>query len=261
MYLFRSVQSEHLPNPRDLKARVLEHFRNPMPVPVQKVQDLLDLCESNFERDVFKRLVQQSYRVIPQVAVGEFRIDLVVEGEQDRRLAIELDGDRYHGPDRWFEDWNRQKILERVGWRFWRCWASSFALDPEDCMDDLIATLESMQIYPIGANHSHHPYTAHRTVDTTITRAPTTALEESEPVVGVGDQVVISFVEAPERYYVLTLAATQHDPLNGIVSMNDPTGHTLLNASVEDEIVLPWNGETRTAIVLQIKKQTADGTP
>src|SRR6266705_4512344 len=79
--------------------------------------------------------------------------------------------------------------------------------------------------------------------------------KESEPVVVVGDQVVISFVEATERHYVLTLAATQHDPLNGIVSMNDPTGHTLLNASVEDEIVLPWNGETRTAIVLQIKKQ------
>jgi NAD(P)-dependent dehydrogenase (short-subunit alcohol dehydrogenase family) len=29
----------------------------------------------------------------------------------------------------------RQRVLERVGWRFWRCWASSFTIDPDGCMN------------------------------------------------------------------------------------------------------------------------------
>src|SRR3981081_454577 len=53
----------------------------------------------------------------------------------DRRLAVECDGDQYHGPERWADDMARQRVLERVGWRFWRCWASSFTIDPDGCMN------------------------------------------------------------------------------------------------------------------------------
>ncbi|HHK5177296.1 TPA: hypothetical protein ACQT19_005993 [Pseudomonas aeruginosa] len=38
---------------------------------------------------------------------------MVVEGANDNRLAIECDGDAFHGPDRWEADMNRQRILER----------------------------------------------------------------------------------------------------------------------------------------------------
>ena len=51
---------------------------------------------------------------------------MVVEGENDNSLAIECDGDRYHGPDKWDSDMQRQRILERAGWKFWRCFASTF---------------------------------------------------------------------------------------------------------------------------------------
>ena len=49
---------------------------------------------------------------------------MVVEGANDERLAIECDGDRYHGPDKWADDMQRQRVLERAGWVFWRCFAS-----------------------------------------------------------------------------------------------------------------------------------------
>ena len=91
-----------------------------------------------------RRLLGFGYRVQPQVKVGPYAIDLVVEGYDDRRLAIELDGDAYHGPERWSEDLARQRVMERVGWRFWRCWGSSFLLDPDACMDDLLRALRSL---------------------------------------------------------------------------------------------------------------------
>ncbi len=45
----------------------------------------------------------------------------------------------------------RQRILERVGWRFWRCWASSFAPDAGGCMSDLFEPLERSGIEPGGS--------------------------------------------------------------------------------------------------------------
>ncbi|WP_232441132.1 hypothetical protein [Burkholderia ubonensis] len=45
---------------------------------------------------------------------------MVVEGANDARLAIELDGDEFHGPHRWQADISRQRALERASWIFWR---------------------------------------------------------------------------------------------------------------------------------------------
>ena len=257
MYLFRSVEPADLRNPKDLKLKVISHFHNPMPAPAVDARELIDLCHPAFERPVFQRLLAMGYRVTPQVPVGECFIDLVVEGEQDRRLAIELDGDRYHGPDRWLEDWNRQKILESAGWTFWRCWASSFALDPEACMDDLVANLREMGIDPIGHGQGRHPYTEHRTVAPDATGIPEPVPkedEESEASAEVGDRVVVSFEDDRSRQYALTLSANEHDPLNGIISVDESEGRALLNGAVADEINLERKGKTRTATILQIDK-------
>lgn len=257
MYLYRSVKAEDLPNPRDLKARVLEHFRNPMPVSNKESSELVDLCESEFERDVFERLSALGYRVTPQVPVGEFRIDLVIEGEKDRRLAVELDGDRYHGPDRWLDDWNRQKILERVGWRFWRCWASSFVMDPDACMQDLVSTLEQMDISPIGVGSGRHPYTEYRTLDTDaliVSKTEGLEDEELEVVAEVGDRLTLAFTRDPRRHYVITLSKDNHDPLNGVLSIDDPAGRTLLGVVAEDEVELIWDGDKQRATVLTVEK-------
>jgi len=76
---------------------------------------------------------------------------MVVEGHNDLRLAVECDGDRYHGPDKWADDMQRQRILERAGWVFWRCFASSFVRRRNDMVSDLLRTLSERGIEPIGS--------------------------------------------------------------------------------------------------------------
>jgi very-short-patch-repair endonuclease len=141
MYLFRSIEEGNLKNLQDLRLKVIRHFKDPMPRTNELVGELIDLCQSGFERDVFSRLAGLGYCLTPQVSVGSWSIDLVVEGENDRRLAIELDGDKWHPPEKWLDDILRQRAMERMGWRFWRCWASSFFRDPGGCMADLVSTL------------------------------------------------------------------------------------------------------------------------
>jgi len=61
-------------------------------------------AESPFEREMYDELTQRGYWVIPQVRVGHYRIDMVVEGRNDARLAVECDGDKYHGAEKWADD-------------------------------------------------------------------------------------------------------------------------------------------------------------
>src|SRR5690606_27870902 len=82
---------------------------------------------------------------------GGYRIDFVIEGNEGRRLAVECDGDRFHGPGQWADDMMRQRVLERAGWTFWRCFASSFVRRREEVLADLLQTLERLGIAPLGA--------------------------------------------------------------------------------------------------------------
>lgn len=161
MYLYRSIQESDLKNESDLRLKILRHFSSPMPQ-IEQVDNPIDLCDSDFERNVFQRLIEKGYNVMPQVKVGAFSIDLVIEGENDQRLAIELDGDKYHPPEKWMDDWKRQRTMERVGWQFWRCWGSSYTIDPDGCIDDLINVLNSMQIFPCEGSNSANIYTEQR---------------------------------------------------------------------------------------------------
>ena len=165
MYLYRSIQEADLRHENDLRLKILQHFANPMPQQ-QTIDNPIDLCDSGFERDVYNRLIEKGYNVTPQVKVGAFSIDLVVEGENDRRLAIELDGDKYHPPEQWMADWNRQRTMERVGWTFWRCWGSSYTINPEGCINELLSVLENRQIFPCEGNGGANIYTETRIYET-----------------------------------------------------------------------------------------------
>ncbi|PPK59877.1 superfamily I DNA and/or RNA helicase [Malaciobacter marinus] len=161
MYLYRSIEESDLKNTEDLKLKVIQHFKNPMPNMYENISDGLELCDSDFERDVYKRLDDLGYKVRPQVSIGAYSIDLVVE-DNDKRLAIELDGDRYHTAENWLDDWNRQRTLERVGWIFWRCWGSDYLIDPDGCINDLVNKLNFLGIKPVDDKKIDNKYIEHR---------------------------------------------------------------------------------------------------
>lgn len=152
MYLVRSIELDELSQADHYRAELIKHFQAPFMQDEEQVADLRDKCESPFETEVFDILVERGYRVIPQVKAGAYRIDMVVEGEEDNSLAIECDGDRYHGPDKWDSDMQRQRILERAGWKFWRCFASTFVTRKDDVIQDLLAELKRLEIYPIATD-------------------------------------------------------------------------------------------------------------
>lgn len=143
MRLYHSVDLSDL-NIEDIRFRLLQYCQNPLRV-IEQVEEVEHLCDSAFEVDVLRMIIAKGYKVRPQVKVGKFRIDLVVEGIKNR-LAVECDGDRWHGIDKWEDDMERQRILERAGWKFWRVRGSTFYRDRKKAMESLWIRLEELGI-------------------------------------------------------------------------------------------------------------------
>jgi len=118
-------------------ARTADRNRMPPPTPF----------DSWFEVDVFLKIAKRGYRIIPQYETAGYFIDLLVEGMQGR-LAVECDGDEWHGLAQYEQDMARQRQLERCGLQFWRIRGSTFSRDPDAALSGLWETLERLNIYP-----------------------------------------------------------------------------------------------------------------
>lgn len=103
--------------------------------------------ESPFEASVMAALEARGWRVVPQVGVAAFRIDLgiVHPDAPGRYLAgVECDGASYHSAatarDR---DRLRHGVLTDLGWRLHRVWSTDWWIDADGALDRLDAGLRA----------------------------------------------------------------------------------------------------------------------
>ena len=166
MWLFHTATLNDL-GPNCLRYKLLEYCQNPTVQTTSlagiSIEDLRRLSaysdrrqtpkpdpfDSWFEVDVFLKTVDRGYRVIPQYHIAGKWIDLLVEG-MDGRIAVECDGDHWHGPEEYEKDTGRQRMLQRCGLVFWRIRESVFRLDPDKAMESLWEKLERYKIFPKG---------------------------------------------------------------------------------------------------------------
>jgi len=112
--------------------------------------------DSWFEVDVALELLRRGFIVIPQYEVAGKRIDLVVEGGQ-ARLAVECDGDKWHGAGQYEADMQRQRQLERCGWEFFRVRESTFYANKKSALAGLWQALEERKIFARSSYGNKRP--------------------------------------------------------------------------------------------------------
>lgn len=101
--------------------------------------------DSPFEEAVADALTKCGLRVVSQVGVGAFRIDLGIKDDTSDRyiLGIECDGATYHSSktarDR---DRLRQEVLENLGWRIHRIWSTDWLKDPKHEIEKVMVALD-----------------------------------------------------------------------------------------------------------------------
>ena len=154
LWLFHSAALDIL-SPTCMRHRLLSYMLNPGRQVAEAGSRQFD---SQFERDVFQLVSDRGFYVRTQVCVGDptnhrYRIDLVVEGMQGR-LAVECDGDEWHGPERYEQDMARQRDLERAGWQFVRLRGGDFYRDRGKATDPLWNELDRLGIKPGGIDEA-----------------------------------------------------------------------------------------------------------
>lgn len=164
MFLFHSVTINDLGN-NCLRRRLLEFFENTKPGEISRIKQNDNDLErkaaqgdrgiikppapfgSWFEVDVALELLRKGFEFVAQYEFAGYWIDLVVEGGQ-ARLAVECDGDHWHGLEQYENDMQRQRQLERCGWVFFRVMSSAFYSNKQEALKGLWQMLEERGIGP-----------------------------------------------------------------------------------------------------------------
>ncbi|MCH8282241.1 MAG: DUF3320 domain-containing protein [Chloroflexi bacterium] len=107
--------------------------------------------DSEFEEQVYDRLVDAGWAVDTQVGQNNFKIDLAVRHPDPAKgylLGIECDGATYHS-SRYARDRDRlrQQVLEGQGWRIHRVWSTDWFRNPERELKRVVEAIESAKSY------------------------------------------------------------------------------------------------------------------
>lgn len=157
MWVYHSVPLSELTNKEDMRYQLLDycygvagrnHNENEGAVTTVVPEDLpVPPFDSLFEQRVFNRIIDRGYTVIPQYPALGYRIDLVIVGAKGK-LAVECDGDYWHGEAQYHNDLGRQRELERCEWEFFRIRESVFYADMPGTLAKLWETLDELDIHP-----------------------------------------------------------------------------------------------------------------
>lgn len=154
MWAIHSLDPEKDLKEGDLRRTLIEHCQNPektiaelRETQVQERSIPDDDPEFRYQYRIRRGLEKAGYRVHTDQVVGNYQLDLIVEG-RGGRVAITCDGANEHPPERLARSLEREAVLERLGWRFLRARASSYYLDPDKTVDWVLARLEDLELEP-----------------------------------------------------------------------------------------------------------------
>lgn len=114
----------------------------------------------------------------------------MVEGRESR-LAVECDGDIWHGPEQYEHDAMRQRQLERAQWTFIRVRESDFYVNRARAIQLVIEACEELAIHPVDyieeetlSEESHSPtHPKDSEAETPSSNVPTTGATDSPELI------------------------------------------------------------------------------
>lgn len=162
VWLFHSVQLNDLRS-NDFRYKLLEYITTYMPekfaqsqlIPVPSPKPMYgddpkpkNPFRSWFEVEVYNDILTKNYQVIPAHKIAGYEIDLVPICADGTKIAVECDGDYWHGDKQYNKDMQRQDILERAGWQFFRIRYSEYLRDKDKATQGLWELLKRHSIKP-----------------------------------------------------------------------------------------------------------------
>ena len=79
-------------------------------------------------------------------------------------------------------------------------------------------------------------------------------IQDEAEMVEVGDSILISYNDEPQRKHTIRISDTEHDPEMRVIQAAQPLAQALLGGSVDEEIEIPAGGSKRTVTIIDIEK-------
>jgi transcription elongation GreA/GreB family factor len=284
MWLFHSVTREDL-SASCLRRRLLEFFEGTKIQPItginleeleksaqqtnRSIVKAPDPFDSWFEVDVALKIARKGYHVIPQFAIAGKFIDLVIEGGQ-ARLAVECDGDKFHGAEQYEHDTQRQRMLERCGWVFFHIRASAFYFyaNKENSLNNLWTMLEERGIQP---HREEKPAPEEKNSDfrkqeQNDNKPETDSGEEDSESIGgyatktecaeIGDTVVYVYDESPDSERQVMITHDSSNPDWGTINFRTPIAQALLGTRAGERVEAKLPRGIKILHIKEIRKES-----
>lgn len=214
VWVIHSLRRSDVHTPGDMRHELLDYAYSVAANTTRGLEASLPVDENNlvapfdslFEQRVHNRIVARGYAVTPQVPVIGYKIDLVVEGV-DQKLAVECDGDHWHSGEAIKKDMARQRNLERVGWTVFRVRESDFYADGAAALEPLWKLLEDKGIGPGDATAEKDETTSGNFYRVTDDRTIEQLSEPGDTPEG-NDAAVLDVIDATRQ----VIGAVESDP-------------------------------------------------
>ena len=95
-----------------------------------------DTKVSEWEKVLYRRLYEEGIKAIPQYSIDKYELDFALF-QGDRRLDIEVDGERYHrnwDGELCRRDQIRNQRMFELGWDVMRFWVFEIRDDMDNCI-------------------------------------------------------------------------------------------------------------------------------
>lgn len=103
------------------------------------------LCESPIEEMFWDVAHKALPGIEPAHCVGPYRLDFAIP---DKKVGIELDGHEFHSSvEQRTSDAQRQRWLERRGWRLLRFTGAEVYASPSQCVSEVAAFVDGMEAF------------------------------------------------------------------------------------------------------------------
>ncbi|WP_164509108.1 AAA domain-containing protein [Clostridium rectalis] len=143
MWLFYSVDLESL-SKECVRYSLLEYCLNYKNYN-NKSKNVDYVFYSDFQRDVYKALKNNDFNPLPNVSIGNYKIDFIVEGVKNR-AAIICEEPRENQVLSFDESYNAQLKLKQSGWEVIRIRGIKFYRDSEDTMNKVFFKLKCKRV-------------------------------------------------------------------------------------------------------------------
>jgi len=147
MWVVHSLEPDRDLKSGDLRYKLIKHAQDPVGLRKKTIKKE-EVFKSDLQRSVFKELQSRKYQVLLNFELGLRTIDIVAQGEERRRIAIQCDGDCVKTEEDLILEMEYYMTLRRLNWDIFHIRSTEYYTDPEKTFERLLSRLDKAGIAP-----------------------------------------------------------------------------------------------------------------